>query len=264
MNFALYKNKKIAYSNAGKGPAIVFIHGFCEDQTMWDSFTKTLTDYQVITIDLPGFGQSALQEDISIDAMAECIKSVLADLAIQKCLLIGHSMGGYVSLAFAKKYEAQLFGLCLFHSHPYADTAVKKRDRQKSIDFINRNNSIYYVKQLIPKLFAPHFLTNNQVLVEQLIRRASTYSKEGIITALNAMMNRVDHASLLSQLNIPVSFIVGKLDVAIPSDANLNQIYLPNISDIQLFKNVGHMGMFEAPLESLKIVRQFYNFCLSF
>lgn len=258
------ENMNMAYYSKGRGPAIVLVHGFCEDSTIWNDFKTDLLEekYRVVCIDLPGFGGSDTIENTSISKMAELIGAVVDQLSLDQFILIGHSMGGYVSLAYAEKHPDRLLGLGMFHSQSAADSEEKKVGRQKGIDFIKAHGHILYVKQLIPKLFADRFAKSQSFLVDKLIYKASKYQAKGIINALEAMMNRPDRSEVLEKFKKPVLFIIGKEDGAIPETNSLAQTHLPAQASIHLLDKVGHMGMFEAKKQTQKIVRQFVNFCL--
>lgn len=254
-----FQNKKIGFSVQGKGTPLVLLHGFCEDSRMWDDFLTLFNYRKIVRIDLPGFGESDLQDEPSIADMADTVKAVLDHLKIDKCVLIGHSMGGYVSLEFAKKHGEQLLGLGMFHSHPYEDSAEKKAGRDKSIDFIRRNGHIHYIKQVIPSLFAFDFSKGYQFEVNKMLYNAAQYSPEAIISALEAMQRRADNSAVLEKINCPVLFIVGKQDTAVPMEESLNQTALPKIADIHILPSVGHMGMFEAKRKTAKIIKNFLS-----
>jgi pimeloyl-ACP methyl ester carboxylesterase len=266
MKHTKFGDHRICYNSKGKGPAVVLLHGFCEDSRIWEDFKVDLIEekYRVICIDLPGFGQSDVIEDISIAGMAEAVATVVKSLKLDKMLLIGHSMGGYVGLALAEKYPALLSGLGLFHSQAREDSEEKKEGRRKSMDFILRQGSALYVKQTIPGLFAPKFINSNTFLIEKLTFRASRYQPAGIVAALKAMKDRPDRSAVLKQIKCPVLFIIGKLDAAIPEENSLEQTHLPKVADIHILDKVGHMGMFEATKQTQGIVRQFANFCQAY
>ena len=261
MPILIYNNHKINYYKRGKGKALVFLHGFGEDSSIWDEFTQVFSKNKIVRIDLPCFGKSEPVENVSIEYMADAVKAVLNELKIKSCILIGHSMGGYVSLAFAKKYESILNGLGLFHSHPYADTDEKKKNRLKSIKFLEKNGHIHFVKQLIPKFFAPSFQSSNGFLIDQMIHRASQYTTEGFIQATQAMLNRSDQTEVLKNIQCPVLFIVGKKDELAPLKFSLEQTALPNIANILVLEDVGHAGMFEAKKETRRQIRKFIALC---
>ena len=257
-----YYNQKIAYDLKGSGTTLVFLHGFGENRQMWSKYTAYFSDYQVLTIDLPNTGDSEVME-ASVARMAKVVNAVLMAEDIKKCLLIGHSMGGYVALAFAKLYEAKLLGYCLFHSQPNSDTTEKKQGRNKAIDFVKKHGSAPYFKGLVPMLFAKEYLKENEATVQKLIDFASQIPKQGTINQLKAMRDRPDNQAVLKNSKVPVCFIIGENDIAIPAENSLNQTFLPNTADIHILPNVGHMGMFEAQLKTVGILNRFIEFVVA-
>jgi pimeloyl-ACP methyl ester carboxylesterase len=263
MQYIQFKGKKVAYRIQGKGLPLVLLHGLCEDSTIWDDFIKLLPEFQIIRPDISGFGESEILPEHSIELMADSVKAILDNLNISKCVMIGHSLGGYVSVAFSKKYPSVLTGLGMFHSHTFEDTEDRKDTRRKAIEFIKTNGHILYVKQLIPKLFAELFATSNEFLINSLIFKASKYSPEAIIGAQQAMINRPDYSAVMRGLHCPVLFIIGKQDTTVPYDLSLKQTHLPAKADIHILAKVAHMGMYRAKDETVKIVRNFMEFCNS-
>ena len=260
MAFIRFEDKQIHYNVVGKGSPVVFLHGFCEDSRMWKDFTTDFSQ-QIITIDLPGFGKSELLDQLSIEGMAEIVIEVLNELEIDKCILLGHSMGGYIGLAFAEKYADRLIGLGMLHSHPFGDTEAKKENRRKSIEFVKRNGAILYAKQFVPKLFAPNFVGSNNFLINRLIFEASKYNVNSIIANLEAMMERPDRSDVLKNINCPVLFIVGKLDQIIDYEMSKDQITMPQVASIHILPKVGHLGIHEASRQTEEMVEDFIVFC---
>jgi pimeloyl-ACP methyl ester carboxylesterase len=141
-HFFNFKETSIAYQIYGRGPAVVFLHGYCEDSFIWQSGIKRWSKtHTCITIDLPGFGKSSLGENYTITDLGDMVAQLLGLLSIAKCTIIGHSMGGYAALAFAAEYPTLLSGVGLIHSHCFEDSEQKKANRKKSIDFINRHGA---------------------------------------------------------------------------------------------------------------------------
>ncbi|MCB0640910.1 MAG: alpha/beta hydrolase [Phaeodactylibacter sp.] len=242
-----YQGHQVVYEQTGEGPDLVLVHGFCEDRRMWADFQQPFTQqYRVLTFDLPGFGESSIAGKLSIQNFAELLKALLDELKITSCVLLGHSMGGYIGVAFAELYPDMLSGLGFFHSHVYADTEEKKSALSKSVEFVERNGSVPYVGQVIPSLFAEAFAQANPDLIADLVTEAHAYPAAGVINALEAMRDRPDRSAVLKELDIPVLFILGKEDQAIPYEASITQTVLPQIAQVELMEHVGHMGMFEA------------------
>jgi len=255
-----YHNHQIAYDLKGEGPTLIFLHGFGETRQMWKDYLPFFEGYQTLTIDLPGAGDSDVM-DVSIARMAKIVNAVLLAEGIKKCVFIGHSMGGYVALAFAKMYEAKLLGFCLFHSQPHADTEEKKAGRNKAIKFVKKNGNDVYFKGLLPMLFAKDFIENNKNILDNLVNAASEMDKNAVIYQLQAMRDRPDNQSVLVHSTVPVCFIIGKKDIAVPAENSLNQTFLPKVSDIHILPNVGHMGMYEVTQKTVTILKEFIQFC---
>ncbi len=255
----------LAYNDRGNGYPIVLIHGFCEDKTIWKYCEEGLAkSYRVLSIDLPGFGESRLEEsEVSMEFFAEKINEFLEGLKIDKCILIGHSLGGYVGLAFAEKYEIKLDGLGLFHSTAFEDAEDKKDNRLKAIEFIQKHGVKQFAESFVPPLFS---LKNRDLYKEEiaeLVKVASASSEIGVVETTKAMRVRKERIQVLKRVEVPVLFMVGKLDGAVPLEKSLEQCYLPKHSIVHFLEGVGHMGMIENKALTESILVHFANLCLS-
>jgi len=258
----LFNTTKVYYRIKGKGEPLVLLHGFGEDSSVWDSITEQLSaNYLLIIPDIPGSGKSELLrgDDISISGYADCIKAILDNEAVSKCTLIGHSMGGYIALAFAEKYEQMLNGFGLFHSSAYADDEEKKASRRKAIEFIKANGGYAFLKTSLPGLFSDKYKAEYPEVVEDFVERSKSFTDEALIQYYNAMINRPDRTEVLKTFPRPVLFIIGEKDVAIPFAASMKQCHLPIISDVNIFPEVGHMGMIEEPEKCIQYILSFIN-----
>jgi pimeloyl-ACP methyl ester carboxylesterase len=253
------------YADEGNGPPLILLHGFCEDHTLWNDFKQPfLKEYRVITVDFAGFGKSTLSLDyVSIDDMAETVKAVADREDLKKFALLGHSMGGYVTLAFAEKYPLHLSGIGLFHSTGFADDDAKKENRKKVADFARKNGTTTLVKELYGNLFSKQFATINQPLIDGLVQYASGFSPASISNASLAMGNRPDRTAVLKQSAAPVLFIVGRHDQIISFDRSMKIVHLPNASSIEVLEQSAHMGMFEQPKESQKTTNSWLKWILN-
>lgn len=243
-----YQSSKIFYRTIGKGRPVVLIHGFAEDGDIWKNQIDFLQGYfQLIIPDLPGSGKSEMINDMSIEGMAEVIKATLLEEKIETCSLAGHSMGGYISLAFAEKYPQLISSIALVHSTAFADGEEKKANRLKSIEFVKKNGAFEFLKAVITDLFTEKWYTNNRLFVEDLIEKSKNFSDEAIIAYYQAMINRPDRTAILKSTNKPVLFIIGEQDKAVPFQQSLQQCYLPARSTIHILRSSTHMGMWEEP-----------------
>ncbi|MBS4044213.1 MAG: alpha/beta hydrolase [Chitinophagaceae bacterium] len=244
-------NGSICYEHEGKGQVVVLLHGFGEDKSIWNHQINFLKNYyQLIIPNLPGTGKSSLLQglNIQIEDYADWLFHFLQHFInpSQKIILLGHSMGGYIGLAYAKKYAETLAGFGLIHSTAFTDSDEKKEIRKRAIDTINEYGAASFLKNTIPNLFASSFKENNPTIINELIAQGKTLSKESLIQYYKAMMNRPDSSEVLKQSSVAVLFIMGKEDVAAPLQDVLQQCHLPKISDILILDNVAHMGMLEA------------------
>jgi len=256
-------NSSLKYTSAGRGPAVVFIHGFCEEKSLWKDFLNYLqNDYHVIAPDLPGFGESPLTTTpVSMEYFADEIRNLLRDLSVKECVIIGHSLGGYVALAFAEKYPELLKGIGLFHSTAFADTPEKQENRNKTIQFIEKNGVEPFADSFVEPLF---FMRNRKHLKEEIHKMIETTKKtsmQSIIETTKAMRDRKERIDVLKSVDVPVLFIVGKEDGPVPLDKALEQCYLPKHSVVHFFSECGHMGMFEKREETLRAVEKYLELC---
>src|SRR5262249_51418582 len=157
---------------------IVLLHGFIEEGVIWSGAAKSLSkNYKVIVPDLEGFGNSPLKiELLSMEYYAGEVFDMLKKEGVKKCVLIGHSMGGYIALDFAEKFPQMLSGLGLVNSHCYEDTTAKKENRKKAIEFIRKHGSKPFVKELYYNLFHESFRGKNKKFIDSLIHKAIRYS----------------------------------------------------------------------------------------
>lgn len=162
-------------------------------------------------------------------------------------IIIGHSMGGYVALAFAEKYSELLNGLGLFHSTAYADSEEKKQIRKKGIQFIQQHGGFEFLKTTIPNLYSPVTRAENPVIIEEQIDSSHNFSDEALVSYYESMIRRPDRTEILKKTNLPVFFILGKYDTAVPLEDGLKLCHMPGISYIHLLERSGHMGMREEP-----------------
>jgi len=212
-----YKNNPIFYTCEGNGSAVLLLHGFLESSTIWERLIPELTaKHTVITIDLPGHGKSAVvSEEHSMELMAEVVKAVLDYLNIDSAILIGHSMGGYVALAFTELFEASVDKLVLLNSTSASDSPERKLNRERALDLIPQN-PIVFINMAIRNLFAERSRTRYSEEIKQLQTDALGFPVAGIMAAIRGMKIRKDRTAVLKNFKGDKIIICGKEDPIVP------------------------------------------------
>jgi pimeloyl-ACP methyl ester carboxylesterase len=258
MSFIHFKTSKIYYNDKGEGKTIVLLHGFTESMAIWDKFVRSLSkEFRVITIDLPGHGKSGnIAKVHTMELLADVVYQVLKACRVTKCLMVGHSMGGYTTLAFAGKYPEMLSGMCIFHSHCFADSEEDRKNRERTIKVVEQDK-FGFVTAFINGLFPAEVQKKFAVEIGILIRRANTMNKEGVTAAIEGMKARKDQTQLLKTTKLPVLFILGLKDSKAPLPRLWEMISLPVHSEALILRDTGHMGYIENPKETLAAIRCF-------
>ncbi len=264
--FITSRGAKIRYADVGKGRVIVLLHGFPFSSEVWfgNGFANALAKkFRVIAIDLPGHGKSECVGYVQkMERMADVVKDVMDELGLRRYVLVGHSMGGYVALAFAEKYSDNLRGLCLFHSSALPDSEEKKMDRDRAIKIVKRDPA-KYTNALVMNLFA---VANHKYMKKEInwIRRmAAKTKKQGIVSSLEGMKIRRNREIILKFANYPVMFIGGKRDTVVPFASMEKQSQLPKKTRLLALERVGHMGFLEAKEICVKKLRAFAGSCFA-
>ncbi|MBP6432398.1 MAG: alpha/beta hydrolase [Ferruginibacter sp.] len=253
-----YKNSKIAYQVIGTGKPLLLIHGFGEDGNIWQNQIDYLKDkYQLIIPHLPGSGNSDLIEDMSMEGMADCIKELLVhvvpELHQNAVGVLGHSMGGYITLALIDKYPTLFNSFGLIHSTAFADSEEKITARQKSIEFINQHGAYEFLKSTTPNLFFDKQHPHINTLIEQ----GKNFTPQALIAYYQAMINRPDRTKILNTFTSRILFVIGEHDMAIPFTQSMQQCHLPQQSHVHILRNTAHMGMWEEKEKTNQIIQSF-------
>ena len=243
---------KIHYRKTGSGPALVLIHGFPADGSLWDGVSDVLSNnFTLLVPDMPGSGGSApINENCGLggmDAMAGCIKAMLDQEGIKKAVIAGHSMGGYVALAFAASYPQYVLGVSLVHSTPIADDEEKKDLRRRAIGLIQNGGRKAFVTQMVQNLFSAAFKQNSFALVEKQIENCLGLGEKSLVFFYNAMINRKDYSQWLKNVSIPVQWIIGLEDNVLDYKKLLQFCCLASTNFVTFYTGCGHMSMIECP-----------------
>ena len=251
-----YKNITISFSDTGKGTVVVLLHGFLENKTMWKDLAPILSQKnRVITIDLLGHGASdCLGYVHSMEDNAEIVKTVLSHLRIRKAAFVGHSMGGYVALAFAELYPNAVKGLVLMNSTAKEDSEERKHNRDRAIKAV-KQNYINFVRLSVANLFSENNRERLENEIENVKLEALKTPLQGIVASLEGMKIRKDRQFILRDSLFPKLLILGEKDGVLIYKDNLPQI---ENTDVKLvtFPN-GHMSHIENKEELRKVLIEF-------
>lgn len=247
----LHKNTKINYTDVGKGTAVVLLHGFLENLSMWKTYIPEFSKkHRIIAIDLLGHGETECLGYIhTMEDQADMVHAVLHDLKIRKAIFIGHSMGGYVALAFAELYPENIKGLVLLNSTSRADSEERKANRDRAIAAVKQNYSAF-VSMSIGNLFSEDNRERLEEIIETVRQEALKTPLQGIVAALEGMKIRKDREVILHFAPYPMLLILGKKDGVLNYEDSLEQIENTKV-ELVTFPD-GHMSHIENEKELLK------------
>jgi pimeloyl-ACP methyl ester carboxylesterase len=249
-SFIIYKNTTISFTDSGKGTAVVLLHGFLENKEMWQHFVPKLsTKNRIITIDLLGHGNTDCMGYVhTMENNAAVVSAVLQHLKIRKSVVIGHSMGGYVALAFAEIYPDNVKALILLNSTSRADTEDKKQNRDRAIRAVKQDYTTF-VRLSIANLFSPDNREKYAIEIENTKKEALKTPLQGIVASLEGMKIRNDREVLLHFAPYKKALVLGKKDPILDFDQTANQIENTDVKLI-IFPD-GHMSHIENKTELL-------------
>jgi pimeloyl-ACP methyl ester carboxylesterase len=247
----------LAYEEQGAGRPVVLLHGFCGSSRYWERVVPLLADrFRVITPDLRGHGESEAPEGVcSMEAFAGDIVGLLDALDLEQAVVLGHSLGGYVTLALAEAYPERLSGFGLIHSTAFPDTEEGKKNRENGIRAIREQGIGAFVEGLVPKLFAPEHLISMTDAVERAKEIGRGTSPVGAAATQEGMRQRPDRNRVLEQTQVPVLLVAGSRDQVVPVEKTFS-VSRETITQVRL-DQAGHMSMYEAPEQLAAVIADF-------
>lgn len=250
----------LAYDINGKGCPIVLLHGYLENRNMWDATVNQLKSIgKCISIDLPGHGASESDFSLSsINDIAERIQVLLVQLNIKQFHIVGHSLGGYVAIAYAKKYPEMLSSILLCHSTADADSREKKIHRDRAIITVSKFKKTYLYNS-IPALFMEAQKNSYNSHISNMIKDASKINTKTIQQYLLMMKEREDSRVFIENTNIATAYIIGKNDPLFTATTLIQEANTANARHF-LLENAGHMGHIE---NEKRFISTIYNFIYS-
>ncbi len=253
-----FKNTSISFTDQGKGTAVVLLHGFLENQKMWDAFVPEFSNkYRVITIDLLGHGNSEpLGYVHSMEDNADVVHAVLTELRLRKAVFVGHSMGGYVALAFAELYPEFMKGLVLLNSTSRADSDERKTNRDRAIKAVKQNYT-NFVRLSIANLFSENNRERLAEEIENVKIEALKTPLQGIVASLEGMKIRKDREVLLHFSPYPMLLVLGEKDPVLNYEEAIEQIEGTKVT-LKTFPD-GHMSHIENQEELMRVLSVFFK-----
>lgn len=253
----------VSYNDEGENgaPVIIFIHGFPFNKSMWDKQLKALKEnYRVIAYDVRGHGNSdAGKGDFSIELFANDLLTFMDALKIDKAMLCGLSMGGYIALNAVEKYPDRFDALILSDTTCVADTPEAKEKRLKVIESIKKSGVEKYAEESIKNLFAPESLSTKKEEIAAVREMIVNTSKQSLYKTLQAFYKRKETCSKLHDINVPVLIVVGKEDKITPPEAA--QMMHEKIEDsiLYIIEHAGHLSNIENPFDFNNQLEEFFS-----
>jgi pimeloyl-ACP methyl ester carboxylesterase len=240
-------------------PTIVFIHGYLESNEVWHDFTQGFPEeYHLFMPNLPGYGPEARPvDDYSLEAAAQYLKLELDAARLGPVLLVGHSMGGYVALAFAEKHPGRVAGLCLFHSSAQPDDEEVLARRQRNLEFIRTQGVAAFAAEFLKPQLSPAHRESMEHHVAELQRIGAAVPLETALGSQEAMACRPDRRRVLERATYPVLFIAGKDDRAVSPKRTHKESLLPDHCTVLWLARVGHLGFVERPDSTRRAIIDF-------
>jgi 3-oxoadipate enol-lactonase len=252
-------NVELAYDDVGSGPAVVLVHGYPFNRTMWNEQVTALRDnYRVIRLDLRGQGESESSEGpATMNLMAQDIASLLDQLDISRAVIGGLSMGGYVTLAFHKLFPTRVERLLLADTRAQADTEENKKVRAEQAQKILAEGMGGIADMMLPKLLTPETVSKRPEVVKRVRAMMLQTKPEGAASALGGMAVREDQTERLSEIKVPTLILVGREDAITPvADSEAMHAAIAG-SRFLVIENAGHVSNIEQPQQFNKALIDF-------
>jgi pimeloyl-ACP methyl ester carboxylesterase len=245
----------IDFDVIGNGKILMLIHGFPMNKNVWKGYAEQLaSDFKVVTIDLPGFGQSTPKKNpFSIEDIAQDLNEFIEQQKFSDIAIVGHSLGGYVALSMIDQAPKYFSSLTLFHSTALPDTIEKKTSRNKVLEFIQSNGVLAFTSNFIAGLFA----SPQHPSIEKVKNFSVQATEQAVVGYTQAMRDRPDLSETLKNFGKPVLFIGGDKDPGISPDSLFKQSSFTPKSEVLILKDTGHMGMFESQSQTIEKIRAF-------
>lgn len=258
--------KQISYYKAGKGPALMLVHGFPANAQLWRYVWPELAaSYTVI---LPEFfaanGEWMKEGYTSMGLLADGFRDILDAEGITELVCAGHSMGGYMSLVFAEKYPQYLKGLCLVHSSTLPDDESRREGRLKTISILEQGGKSPFLKKMVRALFPAGFQQTHPDIINRQTEEALSVPEDSLIAFYRAITERYSTQHVVRAATFPLQYLIGAQDSLANIHKELSEDNLTNINFVRVYSHCAHMAMLEDPRQLTYDLDHFARFCYSY
>lgn len=255
---ALCDGIEIGYDDVGSGIPVAFVHGFPHNRALWSPQVNALVDRaRCIAPDLRGFGESSRNGPFTIDQFADDVAMLLRLLGVERAVVAGLSMGGYVALALWRRHRSLVRALVLAHTRAGADSDEARTKRQALVEVARTRGSSAVADGQVTGMLGKTTREKRPAMIDEVHRMLASASVEGIVGALEAMMARVDSTDTLSTIDVPTLVIVGAEDVLIPrTEADILHDAIRG-SRLEVIENAGHVSNLERPAAFNHVLSEF-------
>jgi 3-oxoadipate enol-lactonase len=245
----------LSFSEQGRGPALVFLHAYPLDRSMWQTQVEAFSSrYRVVTPDAFGFGGSQPSRPWTMPEMGDALLELLNHLKIDRCTLAGLSMGGYIAIPFALAHADRIDRLILAHTRARADIEAEKAARNDMVAAIKKDGVGSLPDKMIPRLVAPNAAEEVRKFVRDSIMRASA---EACVHAVTAMRDRLDQTEKLGKINCPTLVITGDADAIIKVEESKTMAAAILNSELKILSGTGHLSNLEDAPSFNKVLSDF-------
>lgn len=254
---------QITYYKTGAGPALLLVHGFPANVQLWRHIIPELSKkYTLILPDFFGEEGDWLREgQTSMLLLADAFNDLLENEGLQKVVFAGHSMGGYMGLAFASLYPDKLAGLSLIHSSPLGDEPARAEGRRKTVAILENGGKSPFLKKMVRALFPEEFNAGNPEVLARQINEAIAVNDQSLVAFYRAIMQRADSTETVRNANFPIQYIIGKKDSLANITKELAAENLANTNFVSIYEKEAHMAMLEDPVRLLRDLEHFSAYC---
>ena len=250
--------RSVAYDDAGEGQPVLFVHGFPHHRKLWAPQLRALAGHsRAIAVDLPGFGESDMPERFSMESWADGLARFLDALSIDRAVIAGLSMGGYVTFAFWRRHRDRVLALVLADTRAGADTEEGKAKRRETIELARREGPTAVARAMLPGMVGKSTREREPSVVATMRAMLESASVDSIVGASEAMIERADSTTLLSTIDVPTLIICGEEDVLTPpKESRAMHAAIPG-SRLEIIPAAGHVSNIERPAAVNQVLAEF-------